>query len=78
MKILKNIDISEAHGPDNESNRIIKLCGDSVSKPVQLIFRDYYKEGTFLFLWKKASIVPIQKTTRKDLSQTIDQFYFYH
>ena len=38
LKILKNLDIKKTHGHDNLSIRIIKLCGDSICKPLELHF----------------------------------------
>ena len=38
-KIIKGLDLYKAHGRDMISIRILKLCGRSIYKPIQLIFR---------------------------------------
>ena len=38
-KIIKSLDLNKAHGRDMISIRMLKLCGRSVYKPIQLIFR---------------------------------------
>ena len=40
ISIIKTLDFKEAHGVDNISIRMIKLCGDSVVLPLTLIFED--------------------------------------
>ena len=40
---------------------MIKICGKSIFKPLQLIFNQCIDTGSFLLEWKKANIVPIHK-----------------
>ena len=39
-KIIKNIDPNKAHGHDMISIRMIKLCGISICKPLEIIFQN--------------------------------------
>ena len=39
VKIIKNLDPNKAHGHDIISIQMIKLCGDSVLPPLDLIFK---------------------------------------
>ena len=32
---------------------MLKLCGDSIWKPLEIIFKNYLKEGIFSIEWKK-------------------------
>ena len=43
------------------SIRMLKLCGDSIWKPLEIIFKNCLKEGIFPNEWKKANVVPIHK-----------------
>ena len=40
---------------------MIKLCGNSIFKPLSIIFNDSLKEGTFPSDWKKAHVVPVHR-----------------
>ena len=46
-KIINNLDPNKAHGHDMLSIRMIKLCGNSIWKPLSIIFNDCLKEGNF-------------------------------
>ena len=43
------------------SIRMIKICGDSITFPLKLIFKSIINEGLFLDYWKKSNVVPIHK-----------------
>ena len=38
-KILQNLDPNKAHGHDKISIRMLQLCGNSICKPLELIFQ---------------------------------------
>ena len=38
-KILQNLDPNKAHGHDMISIRMVQLCGNSICKPLELIFQ---------------------------------------
>ena len=44
---------------------MIKLCGNSICKPLSIIFNDCLKEGKFPSYWKKAHVVPVHKKRDK-------------
>ena len=49
------------------SIRMLKLCGKSICKPLDLIFKSCMKQGKVSTEWKKASIVPIHKKGDKQI-----------
>ena len=59
--IIKALDPNKAHGHDKISVRMLKICGDSLCKPLEMIFKDCLTQGTFPTEWKKANVVPIYK-----------------
>ena len=61
--IVKKLDPNKAHGHGMISIHMLKLCGDSIWKPLEMeiIFKNCLKEGIFPDEWKKANIVPIHK-----------------
>ena len=67
LLIIKNLDSSKAHGWDNISIKMIKICGESITVPLKIIFEQSLKEKKFPEVWKKANIVPVYKKDHKNL-----------
>ena len=44
-----------------------KLCGESVYKPLNFIFKSYLETGQFPSDWKKVNVVPVFKKGNKQL-----------
>ena len=63
--LIQNLDPNKAHGHDMLSIRILKLCGKSICKPLDLIFQSCIKHGEFPTEWKKANVVPVHKKSDK-------------
>ena len=59
--------MDKAHGWDQLSIRMIKICGDSIIFPLKLIFKSMINEGLFPDDWKKSNVVPIHKKESKNL-----------
>ena len=60
-KIINDLDPNKAHVHDMLSMQMIKLCGNSICKPLSITFNDSLKEGKFPSDWKKARAVPVHK-----------------
>ena len=60
-KILQNLDPNKAHGHDKISIWMLQLCGNSICKPLELIFQQAMESGSFPSEWKKGNVVPIHK-----------------
>ena len=65
--LIKNLDPNKAHGQDMISIRMLKLCGKSICKPLDLIFQSSIKQGKFPTEWKKAYVVPVHKKGDKQI-----------
>ena len=50
---------------------MIKLCGQSIVKPLSIIFKNCIDNGIFLHIWKKSNIIPVHKKGDK---QIIDNY----
>ena len=77
-KIIISLNLNKAHGHDNISIRMLKICGDTICKPLELIFfNQTLTNGVFLSEWKKAifSLVT-KKATNKPLKITAQFLYF--
>ena len=52
LKIIQNLNPNKTHGHDKISIRMLKLCGDSLCRPLELIFSDCLTNGIFPSNWK--------------------------
>ena len=57
--IIKNLNPNKAHGFDMISIRVLKICGDSVLKPLELIFKSYNESGKLPIEWEKTNVFPV-------------------
>ena len=64
-KIIQNLD------PNNISIRMLKICGSSIYKPLEMIFKQCIETVFFPSEWKKTNIVPIHKKGDK---QTLENY----
>ena len=67
LKIIRSLDISKAHGFDDISVRMVKLCEDSLVKSFSIIFQNCINSSVFPERWKKPNIIPIHKKNDKQL-----------
>ena len=68
-KIIHNLDPNKGHG--HEMIRMLKICGNTIYKPLQLIFRSCIENGKFPSEWKKANGVSVH---RKGNKQTLENY----
>ena len=56
-KLIHNLDPNKVHGQDNISIRMLKVCGPSIYKPLEIIFNQYLETDvtSFLFIRKWAN-----------------------
>ena len=70
LKIINALNINKAHGHDDISIRMIKLCGKSIVKPLSMIFNNCIDTGTFPDIWKQPNIIPVHKKDK----QIVDKY----
>lgn len=61
LKLLLNINIHKANGPDNISGRFLKLCAYEIVDVLQIIFQASLDQGIVPSDWKEANIMPLFK-----------------
>ena len=54
---------------------MLKICGNTICKPLELIFKQALTTGVFPSEWKKGNIVPCYK---KDDKQKLKKFQFLY
>ena len=57
--IIKKLDPNKAPGHGMIGIRILKLCGDSIWKPLEIILKNYLKEGIFPDEWEYLGIFSV-------------------
>ena len=67
LKIIRALNIHKAHGHDDISIRIIKICDESLLKPLILLFQNSAKLSYFPDIWKGSNIIPVHKKNDKQL-----------
>ena len=60
-KIIKALKVNKAHGHDEISIRMLKLCESAITEPLYLIFKNCLSSNTFPDVWKKANVIPVHK-----------------
>ena len=71
-KIIQNLNPNKTHGHDNISIRMLKICGSTIYRPLEIIFNEALSTVLFPLGWKKGNIVPIhKKVISKSLKTTV-------
>ena len=60
-KTIASLNSNKAHGHENISIRILKICGDTICKPLEIVFKQALTTGAFPSQWKKGNIIPCYK-----------------
>ena len=69
LSIIRSLNPDKAHGWDDISVRMIKLCDVALVFPLKLIFENCLRQGVFPEMWKKANVVPIHKKNEKNFKE---------
>ena len=67
LSVICTFDVSKAHGWDNVSVSMVKICDESLVKPLFNIFQFSLETGNFPGYRKRGNIVPVHKKGNKDL-----------
>ena len=59
--IITGVNAKKAHGPDNISVNMLKLCGEHLCVPLQIVFDNILETGIFPEQWKEANVTPVHK-----------------
>ena len=67
LKIIRALNIHKAHGHDDISIRMIKICDKSLLKSLTTLFQNSMKSSCYPFIWKRSNIIPVHKKNDKQL-----------
>ena len=71
LTIIQNLNLDKAHGHDKISIQMLRICRNSLCRPLELKFHDCLAKGIFPSDWKKVNIVPVHK---KDDKQRLNNY----
>ena len=60
-EIIAGLNINKAHGPDNISVNMVKLCGEHLCVPLKIIFDNILETGIFPDHWKEGNVTLVHK-----------------
>ena len=58
INVIKALDPCKAHGYDDISIRMLKICNSNIVKPLTILFKNYISQGKFPDNWKKIKHLP--------------------
>ena len=58
---------NKAHGADQVSISMLKICSNEISAPLKLIFECSMNEGKFPSSWKMANVQPVHKKDSRQI-----------
>ena len=67
LAFIRALNVHKAHGWDNISTRMVKICEESLLKPLMNIFNHSLATGKFPNVWKKGNVVPVHKKGDKSV-----------
>ena len=67
LKIIKALNPHKAHGYDDISIRMIKVCDKSLLKPLIILFKNSTKSSHYPDIWKRSNIISVHKKNDKQL-----------
>ena len=70
INVIKALDPYKAHGYDDISIRMLKICDSAIVKPLTNLLKNCISEGIFPDNWKKSNICYIHKKGDKQIVHT--------
>ena len=67
--IINKLNPKKAHGHDEISISLLKMCAKEVSIPLKLIFEKSLQSGIFPTQWKYANVQPVHKKSSRQLKE---------
>ena len=65
LKTIRSLDVNKAHGSDDISVRMMKICDEAIVEPLKMLFMNSVNEAVFPSRWKKANVVPVNKKEKE-------------
>ena len=75
-RIIRDLDPNKALGHDMVIVRALKICGEFISKPLEIMFKSCIKKCQFPTEWKKVNVVPVHKKGDKQVLRNYRPVFF--
>ena len=75
-EIIRSLDPEKAHGWDDISINMIKLCDVAIVNPLYLTYKKCLDTGTFPISWEKDNVLPIHKKENRQLKKSYSLYLF--
>ena len=70
-KVIRNVNVNKVYGHEDISITMIKMCDESLVRPLSIAFRNSLNFCIYPSTWKKANVIPIHK---KDDKQCVNNY----
>ena len=77
INVIKALDPRKAHGYNDISIRMLKICDSPIIKPLTILFKNCISQGIFPDKWKKPNIWPIHKKGDKQIVNNYNMRNYY-
>ena len=67
--MIRSLDSKKAHGCDDLSIAMLKICDFAIVEPLSLIYEKCLESGKYSYLLKKADVLPIHKQKIRQLKK---------
>ena len=67
INIIRSLSVGKAHGHDNISIRMLKICDSATVEPLSIFFNNCLNQSIFPDVWKRSNICPIHKKGDKQI-----------
>lgn len=65
LKIIRTLDCNNAHGCDEASIAVIKICDSSIVEPLCMIYEKGLEGEVYPSIWKRTNIIPVHKKSSR-------------
>ena len=69
LELIRSLDSNKAHGCDDVSIAMLKICDEAIVLPLQIIYTNCLEKGVYPNLWKRANVLPIHKKESRQLTK---------
>ena len=73
LSLIRSLNTNKAHGWDDLSISMIKICDQSIVRPLCLIYECCIESGQYPQAWKRANVLPIHKKESQQLKKNYRQ-----
>ena len=77
LKTVRNLNVNKAHGHEDISIRMLKICDSEVVEPLSLIYKNCIDSRTFPDIWKRSHVIPTYKKMISVLLTITVLFLYY-